>query len=50
MSLLEECKQWKWAFGRALNERAAAAMTEILTFFEGLQTRLSRPIKVPFSC
>lgn len=45
VALLEQCKSWKWAFGRALNERAAAAMSEILGFFEGLQTRLSRPIK-----
>ena len=44
-ALLEQCKSWKWAFGRALNERAAAAMSEILAFFDGLQTRLSRPIK-----
>ncbi|XP_071801151.1 dynein axonemal heavy chain 5-like isoform X2 [Asterias amurensis] len=44
-ALIAETKAWKLAFGKALNAKASADMTDIFDFIENLQKRLSRPIK-----
>ena len=43
-ALIAETKAWKWAFGKALNAKASADMTDIFDFIENLQKRLARPI------
>ncbi|XP_036378537.1 dynein heavy chain 5, axonemal, partial [Megalops cyprinoides] len=44
LSLTQECRAWKQAFGAALNRRASADMVEIYSFVDGLSKRLQRPI------
>ena len=44
-ALVTETKAWKQAFGKALANKASADMEEILTFFDNMCKRLSRPIK-----
>ncbi|KAL3320549.1 Dynein heavy chain 8, axonemal [Cichlidogyrus casuarinus] len=43
--LVEECHTWRQAFGKALNQRCASQMDEILEFFDSLMKRLLRPVK-----
>ncbi|KAJ8385596.1 hypothetical protein AAFF_G00184580 [Aldrovandia affinis] len=44
LSLTQECRAWKRAFGAALNHQASADMAEIYTFVDGLSKRLQRPV------
>ncbi|KAF3703904.1 Dynein heavy chain 5, axonemal Axonemal beta dynein heavy chain 5 Ciliary dynein heavy chain 5 [Channa argus] len=44
LSLTQECRLWKRAFGSALNRRASSDMDEIFSFVDGLTKRLQRPI------
>nr|QWY73219.1 dynein heavy chain 5 [Hofstenia miamia] len=44
-ALIQETRNWKWAYGIALNEVASTKMQEIFDFIENLSKRLSRPIK-----
>ncbi|XP_029955923.1 dynein heavy chain 5, axonemal [Salarias fasciatus] len=44
LSLTQECRLWKRAFGAALNRRASTDMNDILAFMDGLTKRLQRPI------
>ncbi|KAM4605979.1 LOW QUALITY PROTEIN: dynein axonemal heavy chain 5 [Polymixia lowei] len=44
LSLTQECRVWKRAFGAALNRRASADMDDVFSFVEGLTKRLQRPI------
>ncbi|XP_028852845.1 dynein heavy chain 5, axonemal [Denticeps clupeoides] len=44
LSLIQECKTWKKAFGAALKHQASENMAEIYTFMEGLTKQLQRPI------
>ncbi|XP_067233367.1 dynein axonemal heavy chain 5-like [Chanodichthys erythropterus] len=44
VSLIEECRTWKCAFGAALNQKASASMTEISSFVDGKRRQLQRPI------
>ncbi|TKS87316.1 Dynein heavy chain 5, axonemal [Collichthys lucidus] len=44
LSLTQECRLWKRAFGAALNHRSSADMDEIFSFVDGLTKRLQRPI------
>lgn len=44
LSLTQECRLWKRAFGDALNRRASADMNDIFSFVDGLTKRLQRPI------
>ncbi|XP_028288430.1 dynein heavy chain 5, axonemal [Parambassis ranga] len=44
LALTQECRLWKRAFGAALNQRASAHMNDILSFMDGLNKRLQRPI------
>ncbi|XP_062336343.1 LOW QUALITY PROTEIN: dynein axonemal heavy chain 5-like [Osmerus eperlanus] len=44
LSLSQECRAWKRAFGTALNTRASANMADIFSFIDGLTKRLQRPI------
>ncbi|CAL8402248.1 dynein heavy chain 5, axonemal [Gadus morhua] len=44
LSLTQECRVWKRAFGAALNRRASESMGEVFSFIESLNKRLQRPI------
>ncbi|XP_051871749.1 dynein axonemal heavy chain 5 [Pristis pectinata] len=44
LSLIQECRVWKRAFGTALNRKTATEMDEIFSFIENLSKRLNRPI------
>ena len=44
LSLTQECRVWKWAFGAALNRQASGRMGEVFSFIESLTKRLQRPI------
>ena len=45
LSLTQECRVWKRAFGAALNGQASGRMDEVFTFIESLTKRLQRPIR-----
>ncbi|XP_066545990.1 dynein axonemal heavy chain 5-like [Amia ocellicauda] len=45
LSLSQECRHWKRAFGAALNGKASADMEEVYGFIDGLGKRLSRPVE-----
>ncbi|KAK3576985.1 hypothetical protein CHS0354_005992 [Potamilus streckersoni] len=45
LALITEARNWKLAFSKALNEKCAKEMDEILEFTENLMKRLSRPCK-----
>ncbi|XP_075265378.1 dynein axonemal heavy chain 5-like isoform X2 [Convolutriloba macropyga] len=45
MSLIQETRNWKWAYGKALNEVGSTKMQEIFDFIEILTKKMSRPIK-----
>ena len=44
-SLLLEINNWRLAYGKAMNEKAAQDMSELMEKIEDLQKRLSRPCK-----
>jgi dynein heavy chain len=44
-SLLQEISNWKLAYGKAMNEKAATDMKNLLEQIEDIQKRLSRPCK-----
>ncbi|XP_065805228.1 dynein axonemal heavy chain 5 [Labrus bergylta] len=44
LSLTQECRLWKRAFGTALNRRASTNMDDIFSFVDALTKRLQRPI------
>ena len=44
-SLTCEIKAWQQAYAKALNQKSAHDMKEILNFFDSMMKRLSRPIK-----
>lgn len=44
-SLTCEIKSWKLSYAKMLNQKSAQDMKEILTFFDSMMKRLSRPIK-----
>jgi len=44
-SLLQEITNWKLAYGKAMNEKAANNMKTVLEMIEDIQKRLSRPCK-----
>jgi hypothetical protein len=44
-SLLQEISNWKIAYGKAMNEKAAVDMKNLLELIEDVQKRLSRPCK-----
>uniref|UniRef100_A0A8C1V1B6 Dynein, axonemal, heavy chain 5 like n=1 Tax=Cyprinus carpio TaxID=7962 RepID=A0A8C1V1B6_CYPCA len=44
MSLVQECRTWKRAFGVALNQKASVGMAEISSFVDGVSKQLQRPI------
>lgn len=44
-ALVEECRAWKLAFGKALNQKCATEMDEVLDLFDNLMKRLCRPVK-----
>ena len=44
LSLTQECRVWKRAFGAALNRQASGRMDEVFSFIESLTKRLQRPI------
>ncbi|VEL16695.1 unnamed protein product [Protopolystoma xenopodis] len=43
--LIQECVTWRHEFGKAVNQRCAREMDEVLEFFDNMMKRLSRPIK-----
>ncbi|KAL2085437.1 hypothetical protein ACEWY4_018757 [Coilia grayii] len=45
LSLVQECRVWKRAFGAALNRRASADMAEIYAFVDGVTKQLQRPVR-----
>uniref|UniRef100_A0A8C7QBC2 AAA+ ATPase domain-containing protein n=1 Tax=Oncorhynchus mykiss TaxID=8022 RepID=A0A8C7QBC2_ONCMY len=45
LSLTQECRAWKRAFGAALNSQASADMADIYSFVDGLTKRLQRPVE-----
>uniref|UniRef100_A0A6Q2YIW6 AAA+ ATPase domain-containing protein n=1 Tax=Esox lucius TaxID=8010 RepID=A0A6Q2YIW6_ESOLU len=45
LSLIQECRTWKLAFGATLNSQASANMANIYSFIDGLTKRLQRPIE-----
>ncbi|KAJ8010647.1 hypothetical protein DPEC_G00077260 [Dallia pectoralis] len=45
LSLTQECRAWKLAFGAALNRQASSNMADIYSFVDGLTKRLQRPIE-----
>ena len=44
-SLLQEISNWKLAYGKAMNEKAALDMKNLLDQIDDVQKRLSRPCK-----
>lgn len=45
LSLIQECRAWKRAFGSALNRQASAHMVEIYSFVDGTSRQLQRPVR-----
>lgn len=45
LALVTEAKNWKMAYSKALNEKCASEMDDILEFTENLTKKLSRPVK-----
>ncbi|XP_021362874.1 dynein heavy chain 5, axonemal-like isoform X1 [Mizuhopecten yessoensis] len=45
LALITEAKNWKMAYAKALNEKCAGEMDEMLDFIDTLTKRLSRPVK-----
>jgi len=45
LALIAETRNWMIAYARSLNEKCGHEMEELLQFFEGMQKRLSRPVK-----
>lgn len=45
LSLITEIKTWQQAFAKALNQKSAQEMNEILDFFDNMMKRLYRPLK-----
>ena len=45
IALLQEIVNWKLAFGRAMNEKAARDMKNLMEMIDELQKRLSRPTR-----
>jgi Asp-tRNA(Asn)/Glu-tRNA(Gln) amidotransferase C subunit len=45
LALITETKNWKMAYSKALNEKCASEMDDILEFIENLTKKLSRPVK-----
>ena len=45
LSLVQECRAWKRAFGAALNRQASANMSEIYAFVDSLNRQLQRPVR-----
>nr|XP_015210363.1 PREDICTED: dynein heavy chain 5, axonemal-like [Lepisosteus oculatus] len=45
LSLTQECRNWKLAFGAALNRKASTDMEEIYSFIDSLSKRLNRPVE-----
>ena len=45
LALIQETRNWKWSYGKALNEVGSTKMQEIFDFIENLTKKLSRPIK-----
>ena len=45
LSLTTEIKTWQQAFAKALNQKSAQEMNEILDFFDNMMKRLCRPLK-----
>lgn len=44
-SLLQEISNWKLAYGKAMNDKAASDMRQLLEMIDEIQKRLSRPCK-----
>ena len=44
-SLLQEISNWKVAYGKAMNDKAALDMKNLVELVEDVQKRLSRPVK-----
>jgi dynein heavy chain len=44
-SLLQEISNWKIAYGKAMNDKAALDMKNLVELIEDVQKRLSRPVK-----
>ncbi|PAA86956.1 hypothetical protein BOX15_Mlig012039g1 [Macrostomum lignano] len=44
-ALIEECKAWRLAYGKELNERCAKDMDDILEWFDGVKKQLARPVQ-----
>uniref|UniRef100_A0A1I8HIQ5 DHC_N1 domain-containing protein n=2 Tax=Macrostomum lignano TaxID=282301 RepID=A0A1I8HIQ5_9PLAT len=44
-ALAEECRAWRLAYGKALNDRCGRAMGEVLEWFENLKKLLARPVQ-----
>ena len=44
-ALLQEINNWKLAYGKAMNQKTATDMKNLLDFLEDIQKRLSRPCK-----
>ena len=45
LALITETRTWKLAYAKALNDKCAREMDEILEFMDSLMKRLQRPIK-----
>ena len=45
LALIQECKTWKIAYAKSLNNKAGQQMTDLLQFFELTSIKLSRPVK-----
>lgn len=45
LALVTETRNWKLAFSKALNEKCAQDMDEMLEFMENQNKKLSRPVK-----
>lgn len=45
LAFVTEARNWKMAYSKALNEKCAHEMDEILEFTENLTKKLSRPVK-----
>lgn len=45
LALVTEAKNWKNAYAKALNEKCAHEMDELMEFTDNLTKRLSRPVK-----
>lgn len=45
IALLQEIANWKLAYGKAMNEKAARDMKNLMEMIDELQKRLSRPTR-----